>query len=408
MAHLHRVPFVRPQSWLRGIAPLLLVASLPAQIWSEEFNTPGAPDPAVWSYDLGAGGWGNNELQRYTSDPNNVRVQNGHLVITGRRSGGGFTSARIRSQDKLTFQYGTVEARISIPNLQNGLWPAFWTLGNNFSTVGWPDCGEIDVLEMGAGDAIGRGEVNRRVYSTAHWEFNNQRALYGLSRVQPNDLDGSFHIWRMEWTPWAISTFIDGQWIWTIDISNPAGFDGEEFHAPHFFLVNMAIGGDFPGLYSSGAISAPTPAEYRVDYIRIFDNGHTILGGSSLNTNIPATATQRTGAGNLNGNYLCGAPVIGSSMTMALTAFGLPYHSGGVFAYIGAGNLPFGSSTVLVDLASPFVFSLPVRTMAAGTAVWNLPIPNQPAMAGAAFTTQGALLGMDLGLTNAVDLVIGN
>ena len=154
--------------WAASIL-FLLSTSLSAQIWSEEFNGGTSPNSAVWSYDLGGSGWGNNELQTYTNNSNNVRVEGGHLIITAlQQSGSGgqpsFTSARIRTQDKLTLQYGTVEARIKIPDLGNGLWPAFWTLGNNFSSVGWPDCGEIDVLEMGSVEAISSGVVNRRVY----------------------------------------------------------------------------------------------------------------------------------------------------------------------------------------------------------------------------------------------------
>ena len=168
-----------------------------AQIWSEEFNTGFAPDPAIWSYDQGSWGWGNQELQNYTAAPQNVRVEGGHLVITARQeSNGQFTSGRIRTQDKLTFQYGTVEARIKIPDLANGLWPAFWTLGNSFGSAGWPHCGEIDVLEMGSGAAISSGQANRRVYSTAHWQANGGYANYGQYLVMNSDLDDDFHIWK--------------------------------------------------------------------------------------------------------------------------------------------------------------------------------------------------------------------
>ena len=116
-------------------------------LWSEEFNTGTSPDSTVWSYDLGASGWGNAELQEYTSASENVHIENGNLVITAQKSENGFTSARIRTEDKLTFKYGTIEARIKIPDLADGLWPAFWTLGNNFKQVGWPFCGELDIME---------------------------------------------------------------------------------------------------------------------------------------------------------------------------------------------------------------------------------------------------------------------
>lgn len=264
--------------------PTLVLAQ---PIWSEEFNTGTAPNPAVWGYDLGGGGWGNSELQSYTSDSANVRVDGGNLIITAREQllmGGrrNFTSARIKTQDKLTIKYGTIEARIMVPNLANGLWPAFWTLGNNFSTVGWPDCGELDVMEMGSAAAISAGVVNRRVGSTAHWDSNNSHAAYGLTYDSPTNLNGTWHVYRMEWTPLMISTYIDNTWIWSIDISNPASFSGEEFHAPHFLIFNLAVGGTFPGITLAQNVTAPFPAEMRVDYVRIYDNGSTVLGGSSI------------------------------------------------------------------------------------------------------------------------------
>lgn len=270
-----------------------LQATAIAQVlWSEEFDSGSAPDGTVWSYDLGAGGWGNSELQNYTSDSANVRVEGGNLIITAveeikRGNRKSYTSARIKTEDKLTFTYGTIEARISMPDLADGLWPAFWTLGNNFSTVGWPDCGELDIVEMGSAAARADGVTNRRVGSTAHWEYNNGYAGYGLTHDAPSDLNGGFHDFRMEWTPTLITTYIDGEQIWAFDISNPTGFDGEEFHQPHFILLNLAVGGSFTGITGSGGITAPFPAEFLVDFIRISDNGFTVLGGSSIDGGSP-------------------------------------------------------------------------------------------------------------------------
>jgi beta-glucanase (GH16 family) len=285
-------PCARIAILIRLATVLLLSAAAAATasaqlIWSEEFDIGTAPNPNVWSYDLGAGGWGNAELQSYTSDSANVRVEGGYLRITareqllkgGRRS---FTSARIKTQDKFTFKYGTIEARILVPNLANGLWPAFWTLGNNFSTVGWPHCGEIDIMEMGSAAAISAGLVNRRVGSAAHWEYNGGHAEYGLSYDSPTNLNGTWRVYRMEWTPTMISTYIDNTWIWSIDISNPASFSGEEFHHPHFLILNLAVGGSYTGITLAQNITAPFPAEMLVDYIRIYDNGFTVLGGSSI------------------------------------------------------------------------------------------------------------------------------
>jgi len=247
-------------------------------VWSEEFNYTSAPDSRVWSYDLGSTGWGNSELQDYTSNANNVWVDGSNLVITARRSGNYFSSGRIKTLDKLTFQYGTVEARIQTPDLANGLWPAFWTMGNNNTSVGWPACGEIDIMEMGHADGISSGRVNRRVGSAAHWESGGSYAGYGLPKYLASDINDTFVIYRMEWTPYSIRTYIDGAEIWTMGIT--AG-DMEEFHAPHFFLLNLAVGGTYPGITSPSGITAAFPAEYKVDWIRIYDNGYTVLGGSS-------------------------------------------------------------------------------------------------------------------------------
>lgn len=255
------------------------VAADNGALWSEEFNQDGPPDPLVWTPAIG-NLQVNNELQIYTDDPSNVRVEDGSLVLTARRrESGTITSGRVRTSDKVMFQYGTVEARIKIPDLADGLWPAFWTLGNDISSVGWPRCGEIDILEMGFSGALANGEANRRVYSTAHWDIYGNYASYGESRAVGVELDEDYHIWRMEWTPIYIATYIDGERVWIMDISDPDSFGGHEFHAPHFFIVNLAVGGNFPGIYNGNAITAPLPAEYRVDWIRLYDNGHTILTG---------------------------------------------------------------------------------------------------------------------------------
>jgi beta-glucanase (GH16 family) len=291
---MHQNSTRRPRSSF-GYAILLLLAllaiplSAAAQtvLWSDEFNAGTAPNPSVWSYDLGAGGWGNSELQEYTSNSSNVRVEGGQLIITAQQvlSKGGrrtFTSARIKSDSKLTFQYGTIEARIKAPNLANGLWPAFWTLGSNFSTVGWPNSGEFDIMEMGSAAAISAGLVNRRVGSAAHWENNGGTADYGLSYDSPTDLTTDFHLLRMEWTPTLVSTYIDNNLIWAIDISPTSCTDCTEFHQPHFMIFNLAVGGTYTGITQASGITAPIPAEMRVDWVRVSDNGYTILGGSAI------------------------------------------------------------------------------------------------------------------------------
>ena len=253
----------------------------PQLVWSEEFDTGAVPDSSIWNFDLGATGWGNQELQAYTDLPSNARVENGHLVITARRhenEGESFTSARLHTQGKMEFQYGILVARIKLPDLGDGLWPAFWALGGNFPMVGWPDCGELDVMELGHNEAINRGMVNRRVGSAAHWEHRGEHALYHDFVDAPSDLSDGFHIFRMTWTPDFVRTSLDGEPIWTMDLRNQSCSDCSEFHQPFFIILNLAVGGKYTGKLKPGEITAPFPAEMLVDYVRLYDNGYTQLG----------------------------------------------------------------------------------------------------------------------------------
>jgi len=270
------------------------IASTPAfaqLLWSDEFNEGVAPDPAFWSYDLGANGWGNQELQEYTDDLANARIADGNLVITARKtaegtSPAGFSSARLRTQDKVMFKYGTIEARIKVPDIANGLWPAFWTLGNNFGQVGWPDCGALDILEMGWKDAVSDGVVNRWLSSAAHWKNGGAYAFYGRTYnqqlIESTNLNLDYHVFSMNWTPNTITTYLDGRELWTMNISTADCSDCEEFHQPHFMILNLAVGGSFTGQFTEGQITAPLPAEMKVDYVRIYDNGFTELSGTGI------------------------------------------------------------------------------------------------------------------------------
>jgi beta-glucanase (GH16 family) len=267
---------------------LCLVGTAAAQetlLWSDEFDSGNQPDSKFWSYDIGYGiqGWGNQELQYYTSDPANVSLVDGALRIRAQEGPDRpFTSARIKTEDKLTILYGTVEARIKVPNLADGLWPAFWTLGNNFSEVGWPFCGELDIMEMGNSSAIAEGVINRRVGSTAHWDNDGTKVDYGLYLDAPQDLNDDWHIFRMEWTPNNVSTYLDGELIWVIDIRlRPSSCPScTEFHEPHFLILNLAVGGTYTGRLTAGSVTAPMPADMLVDWVRVYDNGFTKLGGS--------------------------------------------------------------------------------------------------------------------------------
>ena len=280
------------RSFYLYVCMLLSVCAHAQQLlWSEEFNSGSLPNSEIWSYDTGDSGWGNAELQDYTTSSSNVKVENGNLVITAIKSGNYISSGRIKTIDKFHFKYGTVEARIQTPDLENGLWPAFWLMGNNYSQVGWPLCGEIDVMEMGSASAISDGVINRRVSSAAHWhpQGDYPQYTYSRSRTMLSDIDNTYVIYRMEWTPTEIKTYINNQWIWTIDTTPSDLF---MFQESFFFILNLAVGGNYPGIWNKSQITALNgsnnyQAEYKVDYIRIYDNGYTELGGTSQATQDP-------------------------------------------------------------------------------------------------------------------------
>ncbi len=276
-------------------------------LWSDEFDSGTQPNANVWSYDIGTGvnGWGNWELQEYTDSMDNARIENGNLIIAVRekRVGStrtGFTSARLRTQDKVMFKYGYVEAKIKMPDLRNGLWPAFWTLGNNFSTVGWPACGELDILEMGWRDAVRDGLVNRWVSSAAHWENAGRHALFGRTYspglVEPQDLTGEYQIFAMDWTPERVTTYLNDKQLWTMDISQSSCTDCEELHHPHFLILNVAVGGTYPNISNQAQVTAELPAEMQVEYVRIYDNGFTEISGPGVVARVPDIGPGHSGS----------------------------------------------------------------------------------------------------------------
>lgn len=297
------IPRFRTQSTRRAVPILACTVTLACSslvnaqelLWSDEFDSGNQPNEDVWTYDIGRGpfndGWGNGELQEYTNLQENIRIEDGKLIITAIAKDPlpaqppGFTSARIKTQDKLTFRYGRIEARINVPDLERGLWPAFWTLGNGFDGFNWPSIGEIDIMEMGFSNVFGTpGRVNRKVGSHAYWDDDGvwPPADFGGDLEVDTPLNGEFHVFALDWTPSSITTYLDGQQIWSMDISDP-NWDGyQEFHQPHFMLLNMAVGGGVTSLVSNTQVTAPLPASMEVDWVRIYDNGFTELEGTAL------------------------------------------------------------------------------------------------------------------------------
>ncbi|HEX4958406.1 MAG TPA: family 16 glycosylhydrolase [Lacibacter sp.] len=226
-------------------------------VWADEFNTPGAPDAGRWNYDIGTGsnGWGNNESQYYTSRPENVVVSNGTLKITARResfSGSNFTSARIVTRDKFSFKYGKVEARAKLP-VGIGTWPAIWMLGNNISTVGWPACGEIDIMEH-------VGSQLNKIYGTVHYPgFSGGNAVGGTVNV--SNVTTEFHVYAVEWTSATIKFMVDGSTFFTFN--NTAALP---FNQNFFIILNVAMGGNFGGTIDPAFNSSAM----EIDYIRVY------------------------------------------------------------------------------------------------------------------------------------------
>jgi len=209
-------------------------------VWSDEFNE-ATVNPANWTFDIGngSGGWGNNELEYYTSRTNNVRIENGNLVIQARQESYGgmnYTSARLKSQGLQNWTYGRIEASILLPSGQTqGLWPAFWMLGSNIGSVGWPECGELDIME--------RVNLNTTINGTMHW-YDAGEADYGsISSV----LDFTqYHVYSIEWDPGLITWSVDGNPFLLANITNNVNNTGA-FHLPFFILLNLAVGGNWPG-----------------------------------------------------------------------------------------------------------------------------------------------------------------
>lgn len=254
-------------------------------VWREEFND-SKIDRDTWVYDVGGHGFGNNQLEFNTSRNQNSYTKNGNLVIEARRekySGREFTSARMSTQGRFAFQYGTLVARIKVPDTANGVWPAFWLLGNNFPAVNWPFCGEADILEIGSKEGIAQGLQHRRINSALHFADGaaKKKSLVAWHNAQV-DLHKDFHLYKVEWTPDSMVFRLDDTVIGKWDLTAP---EFREFHQPYYPILNVAIGSfkhTYTGIDNPADITAKFPARMHVDWIRLIANEHTkvILGNN--------------------------------------------------------------------------------------------------------------------------------
>jgi len=222
-------------------------------VWSDEFDANGAPDAANWGYDLGAGGWGNGELQTYTNSTDNVIVEDGLLKITAKADGsGGYTSARLKSEKLFEFTYGRVEVRAKLPAAL-GTWPAIWMLGANFDTVGWPESGEIDIMEQ-------TGQDKTSVSGTLHYP-GNSGGNGPTASTSVDDSTSAFHNYSVEWTPEFVKILVDDTVYQTV----PNTLD-LPFNKDFFLILNVAMGGTLGGTIEP----AFTQDTMEIDYVRVY------------------------------------------------------------------------------------------------------------------------------------------
>ena len=251
-------------------------------VWEDDFSGKEL-DRRYWNVEDNGTGCGNEELEYYVDSPENVSLRDGNLVITARRTnhkGKKFTSGRVNTLGKAAFTYGIVEARMKFPTTTNGLWPAFWMMGNDIEKSDWPLCGEIDILEMGHANGIKAGTQDRLFNGAVHWgsKWNDHHISVGDYTSSYSLQDGEYHVFTCVWTEKRIEMFVDEEKkpYLSVDISDcdDAKKPGYYFHKDNFILFNMAVGGLFTGILSPEGITAlpnaGDSAELLVDYVRVY------------------------------------------------------------------------------------------------------------------------------------------
>ena len=266
------------------LCPLLSLTSPAARaqdkdwklVWSDEFDRDGLPDPAKWVYEQGF--LRNQEVQFYTEGrKKNARVEGGNLILEGRkenypvpagapnavgRDAAEYTAASLTTEGKASWRYGRLEVRAKIPG-GKGTWPAFWTLGTNIRQVGWPECGEIDVLEF-----VGK-EQPVRLHSTVHYEDRAEgKKRSAGNRLEVPDAHDEFHRYTVEWDEHAIRFLMDDRPVGTsFDVDKAGLGEDNPFRKPHYLLVNLALGGTWGGPVID---AAALPQQYVIDYVRVY------------------------------------------------------------------------------------------------------------------------------------------
>lgn len=266
---------MKPCSWVLLLLGLTLVAALrgaePELIWSDEFNYEGAPDPTKWSYEEGY--LRNHEQQFYTVNRReNARVEKGLLILEARkenyrvpdgaqntqgRQSADYTAASLNTLGKFSVQNGRIEMRAKLPH-GKGVWPAFWMLGENIPQVGWPRCGEIDIMEL-------VGKEPGWIYGTAHWRGPEHHEAQG-NKLHVDGTDTDFHVYAVDWTPEKLDFSVDGKVYNSVPVSKAGEGADNPFRKPQYLLLNFALGGDWGGEIDDSVL----PQRYLIDYVRIY------------------------------------------------------------------------------------------------------------------------------------------
>ncbi|APY08799.1 glycosyl hydrolase family 16 [Winogradskyella sp. J14-2] len=251
------------------------VATLNNLVWEDNFDVDGTPDASKWIFEIGDGtaqgipGWGNNELQYYTDRPENVSVENGVLQITARQepfAGSSYTSARLITKGLFQQKYGRFEARIKLPTGQ-GLWPAFWLLGDDSNGDIWPQIGEIDIMEY-------LGDQPTQVFGTIHGpQFSGAESISKDYVLENDRFDAGFHIFGIEWSPNKINFYVDDKLYQTLtprDVDEKTNGEGEWVFndRPFYMILNVAVGGNLPGPPNAETMF---PQSMYVDYVRVYN-----------------------------------------------------------------------------------------------------------------------------------------
>ena len=294
-------------------------------VWQDLFDA-NELNSQRWNIEVNGDGGGNNELQYYTDRAENVRLGddgkgNGCLILTAKKEvygGRQATSGRITSKNKIAFKHGKIEAAIKLPKTASGLWPAFWMMGNDYDQVGWPRCGETDIMEFGNATGIKNGTQDRYFNGACHWgqSWENHPNYARAVTYQYSLQDDEFHIYTLIWDEEKVAMYVDldkypdaePYYIMTIPATNDTNSPGYYFHKENFILFNLAVGGNFPGIWDINQITALNEsngyqASMYVNYVKIYQKGTADESSSFLDKGDMGDAGVETVAAGLDMNY---------------------------------------------------------------------------------------------------------